>query len=768
MTRPAVLDRIGEGLVAGIPGVLRRRRRLRLAGVVALMSLLAGTGWLVSRDEQGTTETVFTAGGTPTPDATTATMNVPTPADDAARALATQPPFAGVAGIDPVIGHDEVFFVGQVEDDGVTVAYSLSLASGQWRQLPEPPEDFGESPAAVWTGSELVVCCGGAPDTSGTAAYDPTTDRWRPLPKSPLDSYADAVWTGDLMYVIDNEGFASFDPATETWSSLAPPPDLRGWPGELAWSGDGLFVWPRVGQRISLIGSRYDPGTDRWDQFPTADAPMPAFASIVTVGDELFVWGGLPGAISDDSERFVGIRWDGAWGALPDPLPEPDGCECNLGSQRALTVGERILVHVGALASGADPVDGVLLSFDPVDESWSELGRTFDTALVPLATDGQRVVFRRADGQISVVPVDAVGEGMPLPPGAPLPAVPHPAIDRSLARGVDLTVVATTGDGDDLFVTDLSTGYWGRYQDLASPGDIDPLAGVSVPSGGNLVSWTLGATTTGYPLDPSRFEFPRVIFEVAQPGLAIPAGSEERTLVTSPSGEQVWIVTDGSIAYYDFTTGEPPWSVATSAFAGVIAATERGLYVRSSIGDPNSEAVLVETESRSITRVDPPEPGAMLVGAGDEFLLWRSSTGDLLAHSLFARAPSPVYSTLTPPTGSAWGRGGVVATPSNSSPMRMISPEGQHAVISVVGDGSLEDRATGVAIVDLANGTYEQLDTSATGASHSVTWTHDGAFVVIFTDEDDGTGVAIAPVDTGVARPIPDAIPPGFYLLGAG
>jgi N-acetylneuraminic acid mutarotase len=93
----------------------------------------------------------------------------------------------------------------QLYADGV--AYSFD--SNRWRRL--PAMDTGRiGHTAVCTGRHLLVW-GGRTRRSGDAwtapghglAYDPATNRWTPLPRSPLRGRAGhvAVWTGNQMLI---------------------------------------------------------------------------------------------------------------------------------------------------------------------------------------------------------------------------------------------------------------------------------------------------------------------------------------------------------------------------------------------------------------------------------------------------------------------------------------------------------------------------------------------------------------------------------------
>lgn len=89
------------------------------------------------------------------------------------------------------------------------VGFAYTPATNRWRQL--PPLGSGRTHAAmVWTGRRLLVWGGsqtagaGLPVTpNGGLAYDPTANRWSPLPRPPLLGRLDpmAEWTGRSMII---------------------------------------------------------------------------------------------------------------------------------------------------------------------------------------------------------------------------------------------------------------------------------------------------------------------------------------------------------------------------------------------------------------------------------------------------------------------------------------------------------------------------------------------------------------------------------------
>lgn len=244
--------------------------------------------------------------------------------------------------------------------------------SGMWRQLPASPLKPAVAPTGVWTGSEVIICCG-MTGLRQAAAYNPADDTWRVVADPPLigPKFAKSVWTGAEMLVVTQQGALSYDPATDEWRSFASPPQGLGWTNEIAWTGSELIVWPSTVERRVHQGLALDPEVDSWTVLPDPPA-WPAALSIAYTGDALIIWGGLP-AHFVGSERAVGSKLDldtDTWTEIPEALPEPDGCECNLGSQTLTWTGEYVLVSPGMFSTGIDPAKPVLLAYHPDSDTW--------------------------------------------------------------------------------------------------------------------------------------------------------------------------------------------------------------------------------------------------------------------------------------------------------------------------------------------------------------------------------------------------------------
>src|SRR5919199_1606663 len=101
----------------------------------------------------------------------------------------------------------------------LTLIVLATASSAGWRQLPAAPTTGA---LVVWTGREMVGwgggCCGDA--FSAGSAYNPATNRWRKLPRSPLagSQHPLGAWTGrELIVLVDRT-----DPDGKPWPARLP------------------------------------------------------------------------------------------------------------------------------------------------------------------------------------------------------------------------------------------------------------------------------------------------------------------------------------------------------------------------------------------------------------------------------------------------------------------------------------------------------------------------------------------------------------------
>jgi hypothetical protein len=264
---------------------------------------------------------------------------------------------SGVLATRAVLGDrnaGQVLHPGEVRDAG-----AARLAGGRVRSLPpDPVVDRFATAAKAWTGRELLVWGGTDRDRrvhADGAAFDPVAGRWRPLPPAPqaqqlLHGRGDAVWTGRELLVWggvapDGEAGAggamrngdglAYDPARRAWRRLpAPPRPLPASAGPTLWTGRELLVVDAEGGRQvaggGLAGAAYDPVVDRWrvlSDSPRLGGGQLLGRTVLWAGTRLLVWSfwtrpGGPAPTSADPDGVALWAYDPAadrWAELPAP-----------------------------------------------------------------------------------------------------------------------------------------------------------------------------------------------------------------------------------------------------------------------------------------------------------------------------------------------------------------------------------------------------------------------------------------------------------------
>lgn len=224
----------------------------------------------------------------------------------------------------------------EIWDDGA--AYDPS--SDQWRPLPEAPIDGRTMAAAAWTGEELVIAGGAAAgadpgtfdDRRDGAAYDPAEDSWRTIPDLPEDSNGatDGVWTGEEFVVpvgthLNPMAAAAYDPTADEWRTLADAPAVPGVGSDLAWTGEEVaVVFGALDGEPGGQAAAYDPGQDSWRDLPDPPTAMGSQPQVVWAGQQLLV---ISGADDPEEALRVGHLDAGAdeWSVHEGPLAARSG-----------------------------------------------------------------------------------------------------------------------------------------------------------------------------------------------------------------------------------------------------------------------------------------------------------------------------------------------------------------------------------------------------------------------------------------------------------
>jgi hypothetical protein len=233
---------------------------------------------------------------------------------------------------------------------------ALDLQANSWKTLPKAPTGQG---IVVWTGREMIGwgggCCGDAWD--GGSAYDPGTNAWRTIARTPLAPSQGALraWTGReallLVSGIDPASgkpypasfarAAAYNPRTDTWRRLAAPPTSGFQLGSAAaWDSHELVVVGAGADAQSTF--TYDPATNRWHRRAAAPLGLRS-ASAFWTGSRLLVWGG-----GESTRAFAYDPRADRWSVLPTPPLQGSG-------QTAAWAGGRLIVWSSAGGAAFTP-----------------------------------------------------------------------------------------------------------------------------------------------------------------------------------------------------------------------------------------------------------------------------------------------------------------------------------------------------------------------------------------------------------------------------
>lgn len=414
-------------VAGGASGAARGRRRMAVLGAavaavgLAVVGLVAWPDASTDRDRTRTGPTpTDSPAATPRPEAgTTAPGQEPVTTAPATRTLRTFP-------VTAFTGTEYLVWGGEAGANDVSQradGFAVDVGTGAVRAIPVAPIDPRSAATGVWTGTELIVCCGtgqadGYPgDTRSAAAWNPTTGRWREIARPPAPvarSFPASVWTGELMVVLaTGPAVATYDPATDRWTEVAAPPEVARLP-VAAWTGDEVILWnPSYGSgvvppdgAVADRGWRWSPGGDAWEPLPELpNGARTQLGSMAWSGDEVVVWG----ASTDVDGLGVGARWrpgDDGWRPVtPSPQGPVETYNGTYGSQ-ALVPDHRGRIIVRALDGDDVDASTPVFAYDPGSDTWTP---------TDLVIDGFHPTFDVAAGTI-VVPDEAAPIVGPSPP----------------------------------------------------------------------------------------------------------------------------------------------------------------------------------------------------------------------------------------------------------------------------------------------------------------------------------------------------------------
>ncbi len=333
--------------------------------------------------------------------------------------------------------------------------------------LGAPPPGYYR-PAAVWTGSEMIVLSG-----DGGARYNPATDTWTPvstLGAPPSSYYSAAVWTGSEMIVFSGGGGARYNPATDTWTPISTV-DAPPWFGAPpVWTGTEMIVFGNC--RVHL----YDPETDTWRLASACWGGRPELnATAVWTGTSMVVWGGTDGGGSRINRGAGYSPVNDNW----TPISTMQAPRTPWGS--AVWAGVSMITWGGwDTPTGTD-------RYDPVIDTWSPVhapiaGTTVWTGQEIIWWDGWSATGGRYD-PLTDLWWPIATEGNPGPPSYSQCWPYEPCLGPALWTGSEAIFWGENGGGR----YDPAADAWRSVSTLDSPG-----SGLAVWAGSEMIVFSVG------------------------------------------------------------------------------------------------------------------------------------------------------------------------------------------------------------------------------------------------------------------------------------
>lgn len=593
-------------------------------------------------------------------------------------------------------------------DDGA----AYDPVADTWRALPPAPEGGAYGGTALWTGEELWVL-GGFGDEAGRAAvasaqaYDPTSDRWRPLPDPPgppgtFAGIGAVAWLGDGAVASIDGALWGLAPDGTAWEEVATAAQQRGVPPDTQ-LGSGVLLSEDVGGDLFALVDG-DGGLRAVGLGRSAEAP---WRSATRVGDEV---------VLVDPDGVVAVRLnDGTTRDLPTPQRLALGRLLTLDDAHVALVEPSGLVQVLDLRAGtwSEPI----APFDDGDGSvaaGAEGGVYLWGGSAAWATPDVAGVFVPVPSRQVTSDAEPAPEGTPVSSGAAGPAVAVEALaPPPLPAGTAGSVAAWSGQ--ELLL-------WGGRTDAGAPEQAGPIGYGLVydPSGdawgrmddggpaasGSTALWTgdelwvLGGfggedgreelhSAAAY--DP-RADAWRALPDLPAAGAISGAWLGERAVVTI--GGETWALAPTSDGWDpDYGLGAPPNTRLGDGVA--LLEPERGLLLMLVAGEGGGTTVLeirrsAEPEWRAATRVG--DDVVLIDGDGVAVFDAEEGSPRELPAPTAAPGPAPQLLTLDERTAALVGPGAVVQlldveAGAWSEPVDALPGVG--AVAAAAGDGAV-------------------------------------------------------------------------------
>jgi len=423
---------ISHGVSSVVRSAVRRLRTRRvLAGVVAA-AVAAGGFAAVTRDGRAHRRLSIAGSG---PSGTTPSPSTATIADGHWSAIAPLPLEPRTDASVIWTGSLMIVWGGHQDDHVLGNGAAYDPDTNSWRALPPAPISARAAASAVWTGREMIVWGGDrkfvGDYASDGAAFDPVAWTWRRIAAAPLAPRyrADMMWTGteaivfggyetntgDLTSALDA---AAYDPATDRWRPIASLPGVNGAAIEtlsFVWTGKRLLVWELWSRATNALGSfgrqlvEYDPSADALQRGPEPDNPHRNVYAPIWTGHEVIAPAVAPLCDLPDGAQncgppppdLHGSTFDpatGAWASMPHG-PADDG------QAESVWTGDDLVAFSSGLndsLTGKTTIrPGTAAAWNPTSNTWTTLPRAPSVPGLPTSFwTGRQILVWGTDGGV--------------------------------------------------------------------------------------------------------------------------------------------------------------------------------------------------------------------------------------------------------------------------------------------------------------------------------------------------------------------------------
>jgi hypothetical protein len=211
--------------------------------------------------------------------------------------------------------------------------------TGTWRRVADAPLSPRSDALLVWTGDEVLViggdqnppcppnanCMAGEPALRDGAAFDPTTNTWRPIADAPepISWGSDAVAAGGAVYLheVNGDRILRYRVDEDRWDEIDPPPMMPA--RTLVSDGERLLAPLQLttGVGPEHVDVVFDPGSGTWTGLPIDPYRTDQARQILPFEDRLYLVSGsnAPGSDGIDPIVHAAVLDGDTWSTLPAP-----------------------------------------------------------------------------------------------------------------------------------------------------------------------------------------------------------------------------------------------------------------------------------------------------------------------------------------------------------------------------------------------------------------------------------------------------------------